>query len=306
MKMTKVRVSGGSTGSREGVFPQAVVRPPQGTGSVLGLAGGLLLGALSVTGCEAAGAAQVSPPVLVAVGQSETPIYQDANLTLYESQVAVPFPIRKPTSAELSALKANVAPYPHSPYLLNTDELVEVNYTITNLDNSSHAVWLLLDPWNEFVRYKPGVTVVSADETEPNLSGMELPLILAPLERVQGNIQPQDLSNLALKLSTAMKIVQTTFTMSSPYGAGTLLNHDFNVQNVPGPNDVLLSSYTPSVVAGLTGFDLGLQSYEPVNVAVEATVTVIDNSGSGKVMTPGTTTGLIGTPPAFLKVPGSM
>jgi len=94
--------------------------------------------------------------------------------------------------------------------------------------------------------------------------------------------------------------------MDSAYGAGTLLNHDFNTQNRPGADDPLLASYTPTVVAGLTGFDLGLQAYEPMNVAIEVTVNVLDNSGTGKVAPPGTTTGLIGAPPAILSVPGSL
>jgi hypothetical protein len=297
--------------SPEGRSPQAAALTPHSrTGRVVFVASLLTfasaLSSLGVVGCEAADSAQVTAPYSVALGVSETPTYADANLTLYESQVPVPFPIRKPTGAELGAMKGNVAPYPHSPYLLDSDETIEVNYTITNLDNQSHAVWLLLDPWNEFVRYKPGVTVVSDDETEPNLSGIEDPIILNPLQRLQGNLQASDMSTLALKLDTAMKIMATTFTMDSVYGAATLLNHDFNIQNTPGPNDVLLATYTPTVVAGLTGFDLGLQSYEPMNVAIEVTVTVLDDSGTGKVLPPGTTTGLIGAPPAFLKIPGSM
>ena len=297
--------------SPEGCSPQPAARPPQSVSlgvSVFGaltVAFGCLGAGFGITGCEAADSAQVTTPYVVAIGSTEKPSYSDANLTLYESQVPVPFPVRKPTGAELSALKANVSPYPHSPYLLNSDETIEVNYTITNLDNQTHAIWILLDPWNEFVRYKPGVTVVSDDETEPNLSGIEDPVILNPLQRLQGNIEPADMSNLALKLDTAMKIMATTFTMNSPYDAPTLLNHDFNIQNVPGPNDVLLASYTPTVVAGLTGFDLGLQSYEPLNVAIEVTITVIDNSTTGKILPPGTTTGLIGMPPKILTVPGS-
>jgi hypothetical protein len=260
--------------------------------------------ALVVGGCESADSAQVTAPYVVALGQSETPSYSDAELTLYESQVPVPFPIRAPTSAEMAKLPATVTPYQHYPYLLDSDETIEVEYTITNLDNQSHAVWLLIDPWNEFVRYRPGVTVVSDDETEPNLSGIEQAFILGPLERTQGNIVSQTMSTLALKLDTAMAINEATFPPMAAYGAGTLLNHDFNVQNTPNSSDPLLGPYIPTVVAGLTGFDLGLQSYEPVNVAIEVTVTVID-TGSGKVMPPGTTTGLIGAPPVFLRFPGS-
>jgi hypothetical protein len=291
-------------GSAEGNCPQHAVRSPHPR-RLAGLALVLVAVAGAVVGCEADDSAQVTKPYVVAIGTGEVPIYSDANLTLYESQVAVPFPIRKPTGAELGALKTNVIPYPRAPYLLDSDETIEVNYTITNLDNQSHAIWILVDPWNEFVWYKPGVTVVSDDETAPNLSGIEAPVVLNPLERIQGNFESQDMSQLALKLDTAMAIASAKFTADSAYDAATLMNHDFNTQNVPGPNDLLLASYTPSVVAGLTGFNFGLQSYEPLNVAIEVTVTVLDN-GAGKVEPPGTTTGLIGKPPAELTVPGSM
>ena len=290
----------------EGARPQrAALSPQRSSVPVVALAALVAASALATAGCESADSAQITAPFVVALGTSETPSYSDAELTLYESQVAVPFPVRKPTGAELGALKSGGSPYPHSPYLLDSNETIEVSYTITNLDNQSHDVWLLVDPWNEFVRYKPGVTVVSDDETEPNLSGIEIAFILAPLQRLQGNIEPQDMSNLAVKLDTAMQIMATTFTMDSAYGAATLLNNNFNVQNIPGSTDPLTAPYVPKVVAGLTGFDLGLQSYEPMNVAIEVTVTVIDN-GSGKIEPPGTTTGLIGAPPAFLKLPGSM
>jgi hypothetical protein len=257
-----------------------------------------------VPGCEAASDAQVTAPFAVAIGVNEMPSYSDAELTLYESQTPVAFPVRKPSASELAALKPNVSPYPHAPYLQNSDETIEVNYTLTNLDNQSHTVWLLLDPWNEFVKYRPGVTVVSADETEPNLSGIEDPILLGPMQRLQGNIDSQDMGILALKLDTAMRILQATKGADGGLGAGTLLNHDFNTQNTPSATEVLLGPYTPTVVAGLTGFDLGLQSYEPVNVALEVTVTVI-GTGSGKILPPGTTTGLIGEPPVVITVPGA-
>ncbi len=288
--------------------PHRAVAGPQPDRSRAWLAVSTLAGIVcagAATSCEAASDAQVTAPFAVAIGQNEMPSYSDAELTLYESQTPVPFPVKKPTAADLAALKGNASPYPRPPYLLASNETIEVNYTITNLDNESHTVWLLLDPWNEFVKYRPGVTVVSDDETEPNLSGIEQPFLIGPLQRIQGNIQASDMSILALKLDTAMKIVQSTFTMDSAYGAGTLLNHDFNTQNYPGPSDPLLAPYTPTVVAGLTGFDLGLQSYEPVNVELEVTVNVQD-TGTGKIAPPGTTSGLIGEPPAVLTIPGAM
>jgi len=298
----------------EGSPPQGAVARPQLRGLGRRRAGGLAgaavallapLVAMLAIGCESAGNAQVSSPFVVAIGATEKPTYSDANLSLYESQTPVAFPVRRPTGSELGALPHAVSPYPRSPFLLASDETVEIDYTVTNLDNQSNTVWLLIDPWNEFVRYKPGVTVVSQDESEPNLSGIQLPILLLPHQRIQGNISAQDMSNLALKLDTAMQIMATTFAADATYGAGTLLNHDFNTQNIPGPGDPLLASYTPKVVAGLTGFDLGLQSYSPMNVAIEVTVNVLDASGAGKVVAAGTTTGLLGAPPGVLKMPGA-
>ncbi len=310
-------ISPKSFASREVSRPQGAALPPQPcsgssrTGRSRRVAAAVALTAVgavalaAATGCEAADSAQVTPPYVVAIAAAETPVYSDANLTIYESQIPVPFPVAKPTGAQLNALASNVAPYPREPYLLNSDETVEVNYVITNLDNQTHDVWLLVDPWNEFVEWRPGVTVISDDETEPNLSGMEIPFVLNPLQRLEGNIQSSDLNTLALKLDTAMAILNATISPMAAYPVATLLNHDFNVQNTPGPSDPLLATYTPKVVAGLTGFNLGLQSYEPLNVAIEATVTVIDNSGTGKILPPGTTTGLIGAPPKVITVPGA-
>jgi hypothetical protein len=289
--------------------PQAAVRTPQRPLSARRLVtrlvtGVALLGVAGVFACESADDAQLGAPDVLAIGATEAPSYADANLTLYESQMPVPFPVRKPTAADVAQEKGNDPPYAHPPFLLDGDETIEVNFTLTNLDNESHAIFILIDPWNEYVRYKPGVTVVSDDETEPNLSGIEQGYILGANERLQGNITSLQMSTLALKLDTAMAIVGATIPATATFDAATLMNHDFDIQNTPGPNDPLLASYVPKVVAGLTGFDLGLQSSEPVNVAIELTVNVYDN-GSGKILPLGSTGPFIGAPPAFLKVPGS-
>ncbi len=54
-----------------------------------------------------------------------------------------------------------------------------------------------------------------------------------------------------------------------------LINHVFNVQN-RSYNDVLVKQYIPPVIAGLTGFDLGLRTYEPANVAIEIVIEIVD------------------------------
>ena len=45
-------------------------------------------------------------------------------------------------------------PYPRGPWLKESDLHLEIRYTLTNLDDQPHTVLMMIDPWNEFVRYK--------------------------------------------------------------------------------------------------------------------------------------------------------
>ena len=113
---------------------------------------GVVFGAaLSLAACESStDATGVIPPVVLGMSSTAAPYYTSANLTIYWEQVPVSLPVRKGTGKE-----ANVSPYPSSPYLLASDYLLQVNYTVTNLDKTAHNVWVTLDPWNQFVRYYP-------------------------------------------------------------------------------------------------------------------------------------------------------
>ena len=91
-----------------------------------------LLG-VTVASCSQ-GSVGVAPPVVLGLTSSAAPYYSDDEITLYEAQKQVPLPIRKPTSAEESALGKGIAPFPHAPYLLSSDVTVELHYTLTNVD----------------------------------------------------------------------------------------------------------------------------------------------------------------------------
>src|ERR1700679_3831810 len=55
-----------------------------------------------VFACESAEDAQLGAPVVLALGATEAPSYSDGELSLYESQAPVAFPIKKPTEAQMS------------------------------------------------------------------------------------------------------------------------------------------------------------------------------------------------------------
>jgi hypothetical protein len=261
--------------------------------------------ALGGTGC-AEDSAQEQAPVVLGMTDSLAPIYDTQQLTLYEVQVPVPFPVKAPSSQEESSLGGADAPYPHKPYLLDTDESIEVRFTISNLDTAEHSVYLCLDPWNEFVRYRPGVAYVNDEETLPNPSGFYKSFTVAPMSRVQGTVTTDDTTALAIGLATAMNIIDEPLPASyMGYSTTTLVDNVFSLQNRPLTNDTLVSQFIPGAIAGLTGFDLGLQSTSPENISVEILVDITDLNGD-RIIQPGQGGKTIGIPKTILSpVPAS-
>ena len=221
----------------------------------------------------------MTPPVDLGMTSTIAPYYNDGNLTLYQVNMPIPLPVRRPTADESQGLgpAPSGTPYPHAPFLTAGDESLEVHYVISNLDTAPHTVSLLIDPWNEFVRWSPGVTVVSDDETVPNF-GYDLSFWVDALSRVEGDMTQDDTQEIAIKLAAVENVLsqqQTVATSAMDNGspdATTLVNHIFDAQNWSNTGDPLFDPWIPPVIAGLTGFDLGLRTVDgPANIAVEIT-----------------------------------
>ncbi|HXX68228.1 MAG TPA: hypothetical protein VEK07_13645, partial [Polyangiaceae bacterium] len=259
--------------------------------------------------CAGSSSDQEIQPVDLGMTSTIAPYYSDGNLTLYQVNVPVPLPVRRPTQAELQSLGAAPAgtPYPRAPFLTDGDESLEVHYVVSNLDAAPHTIWMLIDPWNEFVRYNPGVTVVSDDETDPNF-GYDLSFYVDGNSRVEGDLTSDDMEEVAIKLAAAENVISQAAAISTQAMAGngtdptTLVNHIFNPQNWSNTNDPLFTPWVPPVIAGLTGFDLGLRSVNaPANVAVEITIQIQDLNGNRLVAE--TSTDQIGIPPTVISPP---
>ena len=247
--------------------------------------------------CDDGSADQVTQPVDVGMKacpqppppgcQSTPPYYSDGQLTLYQVQTPVPLPVRKMTSADLQAAGATPkgTPYPRGVFLRAEDESVEVRFTISNIDEASHDVWLLIDPWNEFVRWRPGVTVIDDETTLPNY-GYDLEFTVPGKQRIEGTITADDMHEIAIKLASVEKLLaspqaQAPAMAGSSFDATPIANHIFNPQNRSNsvPSDLIYTPWIPPVVAGVTGFDLGLRTTEAANLAVEITIDVQDLRG---------------------------
>jgi hypothetical protein len=297
---------GAGDGPQSFTRPHGFVRRTTGWALACSLATGLVLAA-----CANSDTNQVTQPVVLGMTSTITPVYQDQELTLYEAQVPVPLPVRAPTPQDKAGLGKATAPYSHAPFLLASDERLEIHFTLTNLDDQRHAVDILLDPWNEFVRWSPGVTIVSDEETLPNESGITRSVVLDGKTRVEGTFTQDDTTQMAIGLATCMEIQQQMpppaagMQPTTGYGPATLMNHVFDPQNRLNQQDPLTGKYVPPVIAGLTGFDLGIRAQEAMNVAIEITIDLTDLNGN-RIIPQGQQETAIGLPPAVLKPAGAM
>ena len=240
--------------------------------------------ALAVLGaaCAKTDDNQTTDPAVVGMTDKMAPTYDDGQSQMYWVTTSVKLPMRMPTAEEQAALKT-MAPYPREPFIKADDVRTEIRYTISNLDDKPHVVELLIDPWNEFVYYLPQVQV-SEESSQPDLSGYDKFIILPAKGRLQGVITTDDTRELAYDLATAMNLA--TAPPPDPNDPNSsnngLFNHVMNLQNRSTAPSPLVAKWIPAVAPAMIGFDLGLRSYAPMNVAVEVQVDVQDQSTTGK------------------------
>lgn len=285
-------------------------RPTQRAGRALAVALSCALPA--VFGCSNGAADQVTRPVALGMTSTMAPFYSDGQITLYQVQIAVPLPVRQMSNADLSAAGGAPAgtPYPRGVFLRAQDESVEVRFTLTNLDTNDHDVWLLIDPWNEFVRWKPGVTVVNDDESVPNF-GYDKEYTVPAKQRLEGTITADDMHEIGIKLASVENMLASPQAQAPPmpgdsFDPTAIANNIFNPQNRSNsvPPDLLYTPWIPPVVAGVTGFDLGLRTSEQANVAVEIVIDVQDLRGN-RFVEQDSTDPQMGPPPRVLSPPGA-
>jgi hypothetical protein len=233
-------------------------------------------------------------PVSVALAETVPPIYDDGELTIYEAKTRLMLPIIAPNDAQLARLSEEPSdPFERQPWVTHDDIGVQVTWTLSNLDATDRSVWVMIDPYNEFGRYEPAI-VVTDDEAVRDLSGIDMLFLLPGTQssdtpgdgastadpRIVGTFSFDDMSELALDFATVFKIIEdaapTDEAEDDP--RSTLVNYAFNVRN-RSYNSPLLAPYRPAAVPGLVGFDFGLRTDEPANVALEIVVEIRDRRG---------------------------
>jgi hypothetical protein len=254
--------------------------------------------AAATTACGSDGDTHMLPPAQVAMNPSVAPVFQTDTMTIYEVKKGLQFPIIAPTTALPDPVDGQYEPYGREPWITLKDVRVQLTWTLTNLDDTEHNVELLVDPWTEFGRYWPGLTLVDPNEGKymPNLSGIDHYYPLEPVSagdasRAHGTYTYDDMDELARDFATVMDLIKfppTTYPGGQPIDpmaqANVLpsyVNHAFDFEN-HSSDDPLVKQWIPATVAGLTGVDFGLRTYEQATIALEIVVEVTDQ-GTGKV-----------------------
>ena len=293
---------------------------------------GITLAWLVAAGCGAQVDDRNLAPSEVGMTKTVPPVFDNGETQLFEVKRGLQFPIVAPTASEQAALGKDVQPYGRTPWLTNQDVKVQLTWTLSNLDDSEQVVEVLVDPWNEFGRYYPGMQLADANEQkfEPNLSGIDHYFVLAASSagessRRHGTFTFEDMNELAIDFATVQNMMLSPLPL--PGGAAqdpdmmtnplpTYANHAFNNQN-RSYNDVLVRPYIPQVIAGLTGVDFGFRISKPTctpepgktcggaTVALEIAVEIVDQ-GKGRVQQEGGNKPLLDPPKQVVTVGSSL
>jgi len=270
---------------------------------------------LSSSGCGTQEQARNLPPETVGITPEVLPIFDDDESQLFEVKRGLQFPILAPSAAQADALNQEVVePYGRKPWVTNQDVKVQLTWTLSNLGEQQRTVELLIDPWNEFGRYYPGMTLTNAEDQtfEQNFSGIDRLYVLegkssGAASRRHGTFTFADMNEMAIDFANVQNMIK--FPPPPPNGAPvdpdmmvdtlpTYVNHAFNFIN-HSYDDPLVAPYIPAVIAGLTGIDFGFRLTEAAGadpeqrkVALEIQIEVVD-SGEGRVQESGSSEKLL-------------
>jgi hypothetical protein len=254
---------------------------------------------LIATGCGSQEQSRNLQPEEVGITPDVLPIFEDDESKLFEVKRGLQFPILDPSPAQVAALNQQVVePYGRQPWVTNKDVKVQLTWTLSNLGEDQRTVELLVDPWNEFGRYYPGMSLTDAEEQtfKPNFSGIDRYYVLegkasGASSRRHGTFTFDDMNEMAIDFATVQAMIKNP--PPPPNGVQedpdmmvdpvpTYANHAFNFIN-HSYDDVLIAPYIPAVIAGLTGIDFGFRTTQDEStLALEIQIEVVD-LGQGRV-----------------------
>ncbi len=203
---------------------------------------------------------------MFAIDESTPAFAESMRGNIYIVEQRIEFDFREPTEAELlemADIGGLMVPYASLPFVRRDDIEIQIDYTLSNVSDSTITCAVTVNGINEFHEYNPGVEVVGT-RIYADYAGWERSIRLGPGERLTGTIRHDELDEIAVDLATV-------------------------VNGVPSPNQVVYfenesandwrsQMYIPDVVPALTGVRMGLRlSADAASpVVLELTVRIRD------------------------------
>jgi hypothetical protein len=187
---------------------------------------------------------------------------------LYIVERRIDLPISNPADSVVADLQQGAEgrelPFPRLPWVERGDVEVQIDYTISSLDDEAHTIGVIVNGYNEFHEYVPGVIEIE-DEPVPQFSQWESYKELGPGQRIVGTIREDELDEVAVDLATVVN--------GAPNSAEIVYFENHSSE------DPRARPFIPSVVPGLVGVRIGLIALEAAVVVLEVTIRVRDVHG---------------------------
>jgi hypothetical protein len=202
----------------------------------------------------------------VALTESTSAAFAVEDGALYIVEERVELPIERPTETALQDLRQAAQsidglPFPRMPWLERGDLAIEVDFTLSNLDDVERQVAVIINGFNEFHEYQPGVTLIDEEPTA-DFSQWERLYELGPEQRVVGTVREEEFDEAAVDLATVVN--------GAPNSNAVVFFEN------KSSRDERNAQYVPVVIPGLAGFRIGLRATESGRVVLDASVRVRD------------------------------
>jgi hypothetical protein len=202
----------------------------------------------------------------VALTAATAPAIQTKEGTLYIVETHAELPIKVPSNGELATLKSGAAaykklPFPRLPWVVRDDIALQLDFSLSNLDKTSHDVTVIVNGADEFFEYEPSVRVVD-EQLQPSFSQWERSYTVAANSRMTATVREEDLDEVAVDLATVVN--------------GAPSSDEVVYFENKSDSDPRSMKYIPPVIPGLTALRLGLRATEAAPILLEATLRARD------------------------------
>lgn len=197
---------------------------------------------------------------------TEAAVESEEGGALYIVETRAELPIARPSNEDLadrmmSARSYRDLPFPRLPWVERGELEIQVDFTLSNLDDAERDVDVIVNGANEFDEYVPGVAMIDEDPV-PLHSQWERRYTVAARSRIVDTVREEDLDEAAVDLATVVN--------GAPNSDAVVYFENksaFDERN---------KRYIPAIIPGLVALRLGLRATRAAPILLEATVRVRD------------------------------